>query len=119
MHADVDVVAEFEIGLELPDGTQIFPPETFRGRSLATPEDRKVIHDSLLVAMDNMGYPRSRALEDYHWVRRETEVVTIRRSIAINRLAIDDGFVISSPESADAIVENETSGPPGPDGDSG
>ncbi|AON96852.1 hypothetical protein BI081_gp255 [Mycobacterium phage Tonenili] len=119
MHADAEVTSEIEIGLKLPDGTQIFPPETFHGSSLATAEDRQAIHAALLVAAANMGYPPDRIQEDYSWIQRENEVVTIRRPVAIQELRIDDPRILSACLDSVSVVDNESSGPPGADGDTG
>ena len=65
------IVCEQEIGLQLPDGTKIFSPETWHNRPVATAADREVILATLRAAAANLGYPDELFLERYHWVTRE------------------------------------------------
>lgn len=58
------------IGLRLPDGTEIYPPDTWHQRSLETPEDRRVIHQSIVIAARNLSISENELLGRFAWVTR-------------------------------------------------
>lgn len=65
------VTREQEIGLQLPDGTRIFPPEVWHDHPLVTPEDREEILKVLRVAAASAGFTTPEFLGHYHWVSRD------------------------------------------------
>lgn len=94
---DADTFREDVIGLRLPDGTEIFPPEKWHGRSLETAEDRKVIFDSLRISASNLGIPEQEMLERYHWLTR-TRVTAIAWGDVSQSVPLSEtGYVDSTP----------------------
>lgn len=75
MQAEVELKTIQEIGLQMPDGTLIFPPNTWHGRPLATPEDRKIIVDAIATSASNLGMSAQELMGRYHWVVRNQQVV--------------------------------------------
>ena len=69
--ADVDTTSTTEIGLQLPDGSIVWPPDEWHDRSLDTPEGRRDILDALRVAEKNLGFKPDHFLSFYSWVERE------------------------------------------------
>ena len=61
---------ETEIGLRLPDGTEIWPPETWHGRSLVTLGDRHLIFDAIAASATNLGLDEGFLASQYRWVTR-------------------------------------------------
>lgn len=60
-----------EIGLQLPDGTQIFPPDVWHGRPLSTPEEREGILAAIRTAAKSLGYPVDELMATFAWATRE------------------------------------------------
>lgn len=77
MQAEVEVVIRETIGLRLPDGTEIFPPETWHGRGFETAEDRKVVLGALVESAGNLGIDSAELLSQYVWIDRKQDVLTI------------------------------------------
>lgn len=71
------VTREQEIGLQLPDGTKVFPPDTWHDHPLATPADREVILGLLRAAATSLGEPEIELLDRYHWVTRDKIIATV------------------------------------------
>jgi hypothetical protein len=69
--ANSHVVREQEIGLQLPNGTQIYPPDQWHQRPLSTAEEREAILETLRKAAGNLGYPEDEFLAKYQWCTRE------------------------------------------------
>ena len=72
-----NVIREQEIGLRLPNGTQIYPPETWHGHSLDGAENRDGLLQTLRAAAANLGYPEESFLEHYQWVTRDKITATM------------------------------------------
>ena len=72
-----NVTREQEIGLQLPNGTQIFSPEQWHGRDLDGAENRNAILQTLCAAAANLGYPEDHFLERYQWVTRDKITATM------------------------------------------
>lgn len=67
---DAEVRREEELGLRLPDGTEIFPPGQWHGRSIETPEDRAAILAAVRLSESNLGFPIGELCARYCWVPR-------------------------------------------------
>ena len=65
------VVREQEIGLRLPNGIQVFPPDIWHGHALATAADREVIVGLIRAAALRLGYDEDHFLDNYAWATRE------------------------------------------------
>jgi hypothetical protein len=66
-----NIIREQEIGLQLPNGEQIFPPDLWHDRSLDGAVARQAILETLRLAAANLGYPEIEFLTHYHWVSRD------------------------------------------------
>jgi len=63
-----DTVREEILGLRLPNGEEIFPPEQWHGRNIETPEDREQIYRAIKLSAVNLGFPEEEMLSRYAWV---------------------------------------------------
>ena len=111
MSAEVEIHSVFDIGLKLPDATEIFPPEDFRGRMFADAEGRNTVLEALRVAGKNMGYPDGRVLDDYKWIRREKQIITITREMGSELIALDDPVIVTPPVRSE-VANSEPYDPP-------
>jgi hypothetical protein len=71
------VTREQEIGLQLPDGSKIFPPDTWHEHQLASAADREVILGLIRTAATSLGYPEAELLDRYHWVTRDKIIAVV------------------------------------------
>ena len=96
MQAEVEVETVVEHGLKLPNGTEIYPPDTWHGRGVETPEDRKVIINALVNSANELGiWPPEDLLNTYAWVAKERQVVTMSWTLNVSVEPLTDQ---SSPE---------------------
>jgi len=65
------IIREQEIGLKLPNGRVIFPPDTWHDHDLLTANDREVILALIKGAAIRLGYPEEEFLNRYSWITRE------------------------------------------------
>lgn len=72
-----NVTREQEIGLRLPDGAQIFPPDTWHDHPLGTADERDYILTLIKNAAKSLGYPEGEFLERYAWVGRDKITATM------------------------------------------
>lgn len=89
--ADVDTVQQ--IGLRLPDGTEIFSPNTFHDRRVDTPEDRRQIVEALTVSAHNLGIDPAALLANYRWIVRDFRTITVPLDSALHD--IDDPNLVA------------------------
>lgn len=75
--ANFEVEERRVIGLRLPDGTEIWPDNSWHGRGVETPEDRRVIVESLKVSARNLSVEESLLLEAYRWIVRVDKVYNV------------------------------------------
>ena len=69
---DSHVSREQEIGLRLPNGTAIFPPETWHEHPLVTAADREAVVGLIRAAAVRLGYDdEDHFLPHYGWATRE------------------------------------------------
>lgn len=110
MKAEVQVEHRVDWGLRLPDGTEIWHPETFHGRAVDTPENRRVIAEALEHSSKNLGFGESsRLLDEYHWIARETQIIIIERPLEQELRSLNDpgavGVSSSEEDSPDEVVD--------------
>lgn len=104
--AELDVQEQTLVGLRLPDGTEIWPGETWHGRGVETPEDRQVIVEAIRASAPNMGIDEGLLLTNYHWLIRVDTSYTVNASGIAEAYAIDTPSLLESPEVVDAEVVN-------------
>lgn len=80
---------ECEYGLRLPDGREIWPPETFHGTGFQSVQGREAILKALREGLGNMGQPET-ALSQYQWLVREVQVLTVRVPLDTTTHDLDD-----------------------------
>lgn len=105
MHADVEPTIGETIGLRLPDGTEIFPPDTFHGRGLTTAEDRQVILNAIAQSADNLGMASHELLSRYTWLVRGHQVITLTIPMDTTEVALDDPSLTTPPPPPPAPVD--------------
>lgn len=76
MSQDGDITNEVEYGLILPDGSIIWPPQQWHGRTFATPEDRQHLLSSVRLSERNLGFPPGGLVSQFAWATR-TKVTAI------------------------------------------
>ena len=65
------VFRETEIGLALPDGTQVWPPDEYRGFPIKDQTDRENFVSNLKNAALELHFPEADFLSKFQWVVRE------------------------------------------------
>jgi hypothetical protein len=89
---------EVEYGLQLPNGTAIWPPDLFHGTGLTTPEERASIVEALKAASVNLGKDVDLFLAEYQWlVRHRNFYVTITWDDAYPADMIHPGIIAETP----------------------
>lgn len=97
--ASVQFDSSYEYGLRLPDGNAIWPPQNWFGHTFQTPQERKRLLGSLLTSIKNMSLPVEATLEQYAWLQRETQTITVTREVVVTAHDIDgDLSVAPDPE---------------------
>lgn len=107
MYAELDVTSAFTIGLRLPDGTVIYPPNDWHGRRIDTPSDRAIVLSALQDSARNMGEPEAQLLSRYKWVAVENQVLTVTRVLDSVVHDIDDPTLVEWAVMMDPEVEVE------------
>lgn len=102
-----------EIGLRLPDGTQLWGPDGWHGLQFATPEDRLGVVESIRAAARNLGMDEDETVGRYRWVIRTTvnTVFTFTEAEhAPAEIDLTDPRVLPTPAPVGAppIVDGET-----------
>jgi hypothetical protein len=62
---------EIETGLRLPDGTEVWPPDTWHGHQVTTPESRQRLLEAITISAANLGMIPEDLTEQYRWIVRE------------------------------------------------
>lgn len=65
------VTREQEIGLRLPNGTTVYPPDTWHGHPLTDAAEREAIVALIRAAAIRLGYDENHFVEHYAWATRE------------------------------------------------
>lgn len=115
LSAFVDFTSQFEYGLKLPDGREIWPPDQFYGHTFQTVGDRATLSTVLQAAVDRLGMSAS-ALDEFQWLVREHRFVVTRYLSQTVSRAIDDPDLVIDPDAVntevEAQVEEVTDGQP-------
>ena len=111
MQADVETTLNEVIGLRLPDGTEVFPPDTWHGRGLSTAEDRKVILDALVQSAENLGIGAEELLAQYSWLVRGYQTITLTVPLDTTEVALEDAALTTPPPPPPAEVVTEAEEP--------
>lgn len=91
-----------EVGLRLPDGRVVWPPDEYKGYPLLTADDRSNLLEVLQKTADDLSFTPEEFLRHYRWVQR---VLTTRRvARETGRLPID------SPEAFAGAEEDRDAG---------
>lgn len=101
------------IGLRLPNGTEVFPPNTWHGHALHGPENRRAIYDAICNSARNLGLDEVELLGRYSWVTRSrvTAIVWLDPDEVVS--LADTGYVGDSVQQlAEASVEPMELGTP-------
>lgn len=96
---EFNVESHREIGMLLPDGTEIWPGDTWHGRGIETTQDRQVILGALQESARNLNIAASGLLDNYHWLVRISHRYTTTVPGTV------EGFPLDSP---DFVEENVT-----------
>lgn len=94
MYDDVQFHTVSETGLKLPDGTLIFPPDTWHGRGVETNDDRAVIVSALRESAVNLGIAETELLDRYKWHVRDKQTITVTRRMDGGNHDLDDPSLI-------------------------
>jgi hypothetical protein len=111
VHDDVQFRSETETGLKLPDGTLVFPPDTWHGRGVLTNEDRAVIVAALQESANHHGIPVADMLDKYKWHVREKMIITVTRRMDGRNHDLDDPTLTD--QIAEIVDGEGPSEPPG------
>jgi hypothetical protein len=65
---DGETSREEILGLRLPNGEEIFPPQQWHGRDVETPEDREHIYRAIKLSAINLGFTEEEICSRYTWV---------------------------------------------------
>lgn len=91
--AQIAITSEYVVGLRLPNGQEILPPNTWHSHPISTPAERAFIVQVLREAAKNIGEAEDELLSRYQWTRREHQIITVTREIEPS-----DNFNIDHPE---------------------
>src|SRR5947209_15068555 len=105
-----ETLQEVVVGLRLPDGTEVFPPENWHGRGLDTPEGRKAIFDSLVISEANLGFSPGQLLAQYRWVSRPRTTAIMwgdpTHSVRLSEVGYADSVPMPVPASPEVLSVN-------------
>jgi hypothetical protein len=82
-------VNEYEYGVRMPDGQEVWPPDLIFGVDVQIAANRAQVVTAISGAVANMGFPAS-DLGRYQWLVREIQVLTVRRVVEIEIHDFDD-----------------------------
>lgn len=109
MHADVETTLNEVIGLRLPDGTEIFPPQTWHGRGLTTAEDRKTVLDAIAQSAVNLGIQTHELLSQYGWLVRGYQTIMLTVPLDTTEVPLDDpSLTTPAPAPPDPVNLDDT-----------
>jgi hypothetical protein len=89
---------EAEYGMRLPNGTEIWPPETFNGTDSTTAEKRHAIVEALRAAEVNLGKEPEQLLAEYQWIVRYRKTMVIVEWTPGFEVPLTDPHIIALPE---------------------
>lgn len=85
MAVDEDQPAEghftesLRVGLQLPNGSILWPPDTYLGHDITTVDDRRKFVDHLRESATQMQFEEADLLGRYKWISQGKYVVTITK----------------------------------------
>lgn len=98
---------QVETGLRLPDGTEVWPPNTWHGHQPNLPEDRQRILEAITLSAGNLGMIPADLTEQYRWIVREKHLYITTVCDSGTEMELDSPLLLPLPDSPD----------PGPDRD--
>jgi hypothetical protein len=93
-----DMSEEVEFGLRTPDGTVLWPPDTYRGYPFATPQERNALADILLEAGRELKVDPVSFAASFKWVPRSKTTFVVCR---VADTVLDMGVKFDVPEVTD------------------
>lgn len=60
-----------DVGLRLPNGTEVWPPNDYKGFSFATPEDRAKLLEVLIQTEADLNLPKGTFVSQHTWIKRD------------------------------------------------
>lgn len=83
-----------ETGLRCPDGTEIWPPETWHSHPLATEAERDVVAQAIIDAAATVHMPVEDLISRYTWVTRSRVI----RTVTLIETTGETGWALLAPE---------------------
>lgn len=99
---------QHEIGLRLPDGTEIWPGQDWHGRGVESFADRQIIVNALTHSADNLNISAEELLSKYQWAVRTITTYTTLVPGDVRLLPLDTPEVIQAPQD---VVNGESPEP--------
>lgn len=87
--AEFEVHAEREIGLLLPDGTEVWPGQEWHGHTVDTPEARRALVAAIEVSAGNLNISANALKLNYSWLARINHRYITRVQGEVDKLPID------------------------------
>lgn len=106
--ATIQFDSRFEYGLQLPDGNVLWPPKPFYGTGYQTPQERQDVLQSIIAAIGNMNLPLVPTLDQYKWLKRETQVITTERELETVPHDLDDPVLVTAESSGGEALDGES-----------
>jgi len=106
----VSVDEQVEYGLRTPDGTVIWPPETYRGYPFSTNEERAAFQDILNAAAVELKLDIATFVGGFQWVPRSRTTLVVAK-VYDQHLDIGHPWPVEPQEPTPEWVED--TGPPG------
>lgn len=82
------LTSDEEVGIRLPDGTIVWPPDTLQGHPLSTEDQRQAIVALLRQTATDLHIPPDQFLANYLWVIRKKITVTLTQLVAAQPLVV-------------------------------
>lgn len=100
----LDLTEELEYGLGCPDGTVIWPPQSWHGYPIATAQDRNGFADILLAAGKDMNVDPTAFARAFMWVPRSRTTIVLSK---VAETALDMGVTFDVPVTDGEPTPNE------------
>lgn len=104
--AEFDIQEQRVIGLRLPNGSEIWPGDTWHGHNVVTAEDREKVVEAIKVSAANLGMDESLLLERYQWVVRVDKVYTAYVVGSPGLYPINIPALLREPEVVDGVDDS-------------
>lgn len=75
--AEPIIATSLQVGLKLPDGRTIFPPDEYKGYPIARPQERAYLLEVLKKSAGDLSFTTEAFLRHYGWVTRELTTTTV------------------------------------------